>query len=67
MVGTLVNAPLSVHKEGVRILPMESVKASKGTGVVTSVPSDSPDDYATVHGSGEEGGLLQDQEGVGGA
>lgn len=47
VVGTVVNAPLAVHKE-VRILPMESVKASKGTGVVTSVPSDSPDDYATV-------------------
>lgn len=48
VVGTLVNAPLSVHKEGVRILPMESVLPTKGTGVVTSVPSDSPDDYATV-------------------
>jgi leucyl-tRNA synthetase len=48
VVGTLVNAPLSIHKDGVRILPMESVKASKGTGVVTSVPSDSPDDYATM-------------------
>ena len=47
-VGTLVNAPLSVHTEGVRILPMESVSATKGTGVVTSVPSDSPDDYATM-------------------
>lgn len=47
-VGTLVNAPLSVHKDGVRILPMESVLPTKGTGVVTSVPSDSPDDYATV-------------------
>ncbi|PGG98045.1 leucine-tRNA ligase [Blastomyces parvus] len=47
-VGTLVNAPLSVHTEGVRILPMDSVSATKGTGVVTSVPSDSPDDYATV-------------------
>jgi len=47
-VGTLVNAPLSVHKEGVRILPMESVLPTKGTGVVTSVPSDSPDDYATI-------------------
>ncbi|OGM49960.1 leucyl-tRNA synthetase [Aspergillus bombycis] len=47
-VGTLVNAPLSLHTEGVRILPMESVSASKGTGVVTSVPSDSPDDYATL-------------------
>ncbi|KAK2757672.1 cytosolic leucyl tRNA synthetase [Arachnomyces sp. PD_36] len=47
-VGTLVNAPLSVHTGGVRILPMETVSASKGTGVVTSVPSDSPDDFATV-------------------
>ena len=48
VVGTLVNAPLSIHKEGVRVLPMESVLPTKGTGVVTSVPSDSPDDYATV-------------------
>ncbi|KAG8531134.1 uncharacterized protein KY384_004492 [Bacidia gigantensis] len=48
VVGTLVNAPLSVHTQGVRILPMESVLPSKGTGVVTCVPSDSPDDYATV-------------------
>lgn len=47
-VSTLVNAPLSVHTEGVRILPMETVSATKGTGVVTCVPSDSPDDYATV-------------------
>lgn len=47
-VGTLVNAPLSFHAEGIRILPMESVSAAKGTGVVTSVPSDSPDDYATL-------------------
>ena len=48
IVGTLVNAPLSIHVDGVRVLPMESVLANKGTGVVTSVPSDSPDDYATV-------------------
>jgi leucyl-tRNA synthetase len=48
VVGTLVNAPLSIHTEGVRILPMESVLPTKGTGVVTSVPSDSPDDYATL-------------------
>lgn len=48
VVGSLVSAPLSVHKDGVYILPMESVKASKGTGVVTCVPSDSPDDYATT-------------------
>ncbi|RWA14810.1 hypothetical protein EKO27_g301 [Xylaria grammica] len=47
VVGTLLDAPLSVHKS-VRVLPMESAQASKGTGVVTCVPSDSPDDYATV-------------------
>ncbi|GKT97596.1 leucyl-tRNA synthetase [Colletotrichum tofieldiae] len=27
---------------------MGTVKDTKGTGVVTSVPSDSPEDYATV-------------------
>ena len=48
LVGTLVNAPLSIHAQGVRVLPMDSVLPTKGTGVVTSVPSDSPDDYATV-------------------
>ncbi|KAF1852184.1 leucyl-tRNA synthetase [Cucurbitaria berberidis CBS 394.84] len=46
VVGTIVNAPLSVHKE-VYILPMETVKDTKGTAVVTCVPSDSPDDYIT--------------------
>ena len=46
-IGTIVNAPLSVHKE-VRILPMDTVKDTKGTAVVTCVPSDSPDDYATI-------------------
>lgn len=46
-VGTTIKAPLSQYPE-VRILPMETVLASKGTGVVTSVPSDSPDDFATV-------------------
>jgi leucyl-tRNA synthetase len=48
LIGTLVSAPLSVHTAGVRVLPMDSVQPTKGTGVVTSVPSDSPDDYATV-------------------
>ncbi|KAJ2979526.1 hypothetical protein NUW58_g7179 [Xylaria curta] len=48
VVGTLVHAPLSVHEKGIRILPMSTVKPTKGTGVVTCVPSDSPDDYATI-------------------
>ena len=48
VIGTLVNAPLSVYTQGIRVLPMESIKPTKGTGVVTNVPSDSPDDYATI-------------------
>ena len=48
VVGTLILAPLSIHTNGVRILPMDSVLPTKGTGVVTSVPSDSPDDFATI-------------------
>ncbi|KAL1835552.1 hypothetical protein VTJ49DRAFT_6491 [Mycothermus thermophilus] len=47
LIGTLVHAPLSFHPQ-VRVLPMDTVLATKGTGVVTSVPSDSPDDYAMV-------------------
>ena len=29
-------------------LPMMTIKEDKGTGIVTSVPSDSPDDYAAL-------------------
>lgn len=47
-IGTLVKAPLSVHEQGIRILPMDTVLVTKGTGVVTCVPSDSPDDFATT-------------------
>lgn len=46
LVGAKVKAPLAVADE-VYVLPMESVVATKGTGVVTSCPSDSPDDFAT--------------------
>lgn len=46
LVGSKIDAPLAVLKD-LRILPMETVLASKGTGVVTCVPSDSPDDFVT--------------------
>ncbi|KAI9316306.1 leucyl-tRNA synthetase [Dichotomocladium elegans] len=46
IVGTKIHAPLSTY-EYVYVLPMDNVLPTKGTGVVTSVPSDSPDDYAT--------------------
>ncbi|TRX90051.1 hypothetical protein FHL15_008970 [Xylaria flabelliformis] len=48
VIGTLVHAPFSIHEKGIRILPMSTIKPTKGTGVVTCVPSDSPDDYATT-------------------
>lgn len=47
LIGTKIKAPLALNPE-VYVLPMDSVLATKGTGVVTSVPSDSPDDYQTL-------------------
>lgn len=46
IVGSKIQPPLAVLKN-LRVLPMESILANKGTGVVTCVPSDSPDDYVT--------------------
>ncbi|KAM7190505.1 leucyl-tRNA synthetase, class Ia, archaeal/eukaryotic cytosolic [Rhypophila sp. PSN 637] len=45
LIGSMVRAPLSVHTD-IYIIPMDTIKETKGTGLVTSVPSDSPDDYA---------------------
>ena len=47
LVGTKVNPPFGVLPE-IYVVPMEGVLANKGTGVVSCVPSDSPDDYATT-------------------
>lgn len=47
----LLGLPLSAPKaqyETVYTLPLLTISMGKGTGVVTSVPSDSPDDYAAV-------------------
>ncbi|CAF4653211.1 unnamed protein product, partial [Rotaria magnacalcarata] len=45
--GLPLHAPLSYY-ETVYVLPMMTIKEDKGTGVVTSVPSDSPDDYVAL-------------------
>ncbi|KAH7279053.1 hypothetical protein KP509_37G003200 [Ceratopteris richardii] len=47
LVGLPLSAPLSVY-DVVYALPMLSILTDKGTGVVTSVPSDSPDDYMAL-------------------
>ena len=45
--GTCLSGPLSTY-ETIYALPMMTVSADKGTGVVTSVPSDSPDDCTAL-------------------
>lgn len=45
--GIPLEAPLTSHKI-IYTLPMLTIKEDKGTGIVTSVPSDSPDDYAAL-------------------
>lgn len=47
IVGTKIHAPFAINPQ-VYVLPMDNVLATKGTGVVTSVPSDSPDDFQTL-------------------
>ncbi|TEB18754.1 hypothetical protein C9890_0328 [Perkinsus sp. BL_2016] len=45
LIGEMVKAPLSQYNR-VPLLPMMSIVPGKGTGIVTSVPSNSPDDFA---------------------
>ncbi|KAK6465234.1 cytosolic leucyl tRNA synthetase [Scheffersomyces coipomensis] len=47
LIGSKIKAPLAVYDD-LYVLPMETVLATKGTGVVTCVPSDSPDDFITT-------------------
>ena len=42
-----LSAPLATY-ETVYTLPMLTISTEKGTGVVTSVPSDAPDDYIAL-------------------
>ncbi|XP_048776266.2 leucine--tRNA ligase, cytoplasmic-like [Ostrea edulis] len=47
IMGIALSGPLTVYKT-IYTLPMLNIKADKGTGVVTSVPSDAPDDFAAL-------------------
>lgn len=47
IMGVALTGPLTVY-EKIYTLPMLTIKEGKGTGVVTSVPSDAPDDYAAL-------------------
>ena len=54
LLGLPLKAPLATY-EKVYTLPLLTISMGKGTGVVTSVPSDAPDDYVSLK-------ALQDKE-----
>jgi len=47
LIGLPLSAPLA-HYDTVYALPLLTIDMKKGTGVVTSVPSDAPDDFAAL-------------------
>ena len=47
ILGCALSAPLTSYKV-IYALPMLTIKEDKGTGVVTSVPSDAPDDFVAL-------------------
>eukprot|EP00771_Trimastix_marina_P000333 gnl/Trimastix_PCT/1353.p1 GENE.gnl/Trimastix_PCT/1353~~gnl/Trimastix_PCT/1353.p1 ORF type:complete len:939 (+),score=369.15 gnl/Trimastix_PCT/1353:128-2944(+) len=58
LIGCRLAAPLT-PLEHIRILPMMAVSALKGTGIVTSVPSDAPDDYQALRDLQNKAGLRE--------
>lgn len=58
MIGMPLKAPLAKY-EIVYCLPMDTISMFKGTGVVTSVPSDSPDDWACLRDLQQKPGLRE--------
>ena len=47
LIGKKVKAPMTSY-EFVYVLPLPTISMTKGTAVVTSVPSDAPNDYAML-------------------
>ena len=47
LIGTPLQAPCCLH-DRIYVLPLLTILMTKGTGVVTSVPSDSPTDYIAL-------------------
>lgn len=47
LIGTPLASPNCAHKR-IYVLPLLTILMTKGTGVVTSVPSDSPTDYMAL-------------------
>ncbi|KAL4433681.1 hypothetical protein ABPG75_000122 [Micractinium tetrahymenae] len=47
LLGLPVRSPRT-HHDRIYVLPLLTILTNKGTGIVTSVPSDAPDDYAAL-------------------
>lgn len=47
LIGCPLSSPLTSY-ERIYCYPMMTISMGKGTGIVTSVPSDSPDDFAAL-------------------
>lgn len=58
LIGLKLKAPLTKY-EYVYALPMLTITMGKGTGIVTSVPSDSPDDWAALRDLQTKKGLRE--------
>ena len=58
IIGKRLKTPLAPF-EHVYALPMPTISMGKGTGIVTSVPSDSPDDYAMLYDLQTKKGLRE--------
>ena len=58
LMGKKVKSPLTSY-EFVHLLPLPTILMDKGTGIVTSVPSDSPDDFAMLRDLQTKQGLRE--------
>lgn len=47
LINCVVKAPLTPYEQ-IPVYPLTTINMEKGTGVVTSVPSDAPDDYIAL-------------------
>lgn len=47
LLGVPISSPSALY-ERIYVLPLLTILTNKGTGIVTSVPSDAPDDYAAL-------------------
>eukprot|EP00629_Pelagomonadales_sp_RCC1024_P016984 CAMPEP_0119267644 /NCGR_PEP_ID=MMETSP1329-20130426/5712_1 /TAXON_ID=114041 /ORGANISM="Genus nov. species nov., Strain RCC1024" /LENGTH=1109 /DNA_ID=CAMNT_0007267579 /DNA_START=194 /DNA_END=3519 /DNA_ORIENTATION=- len=56
LLGCPLKCPLATY-ERVYVLPLTTISMTKGTGVVTSVPSDAPDDWIALHELKEDAAL----------